>query len=196
MGFVQMDVSLNPAVKDVRVLTFEDRHDCMKCLTVMRQWPQLAGSQLTMGAMPSRVVEEQVRWGGQRAHSLQLAKARGMGAWDHVLVCVGRATAPFSCRFALFGGCVCTLVCERLDSGPALLSTLHHWELFSVQLLLYPTVKHRLAAWSLQHGYDMHTLFIGCLFMMVMVSVLLPLPVCSCRLPQECLHAAAVSSGW
>jgi hypothetical protein len=61
VGFVQMDVSLNPAVKDVRVLTFEDRHDCMKCLTVMRQWQQMAGAKLSMGAMQSGQIEQQIR---------------------------------------------------------------------------------------------------------------------------------------
>lgn len=61
VGFVQMDISLNPNVKDVRVLTFEDRHDCMKCLTVLRQWPQMSGAQLTLGAMPSNVVEQEIR---------------------------------------------------------------------------------------------------------------------------------------
>lgn len=57
-----MDISLNPSTKDVRVLTFEDRHDCMKCLTVLRQWPQMAAAQLTMGAMPSNVAEQEIRW--------------------------------------------------------------------------------------------------------------------------------------
>jgi hypothetical protein len=61
VGFVQMDVSLNPAVKDVRVLTFEDRHDCMKCLTVMRQWQQMEGAVLNMGAMQSGQIEQQIR---------------------------------------------------------------------------------------------------------------------------------------
>jgi hypothetical protein len=61
VGFVQMDVSLNPAVKDVRVLTFEDRHDCMKCLSVMRQWQQMAGAKLSMGAMQSGQIEQQIR---------------------------------------------------------------------------------------------------------------------------------------
>jgi hypothetical protein len=61
VGFVQMDVSLNPAIKDVRVLTFEDRHDCMKCLTVMRRWQQMAGAKLSMGAMQSGQIEQQIR---------------------------------------------------------------------------------------------------------------------------------------
>jgi hypothetical protein len=61
VGFVQVDVSLAPAVRDVRVVTFEDRHDCMLCLTVMRQWSQLAGAALSMGAMPSDVVEQELR---------------------------------------------------------------------------------------------------------------------------------------
>jgi hypothetical protein len=61
VGFVQMDVSLNPDVRDVRVLSFEDRHDCMTCLTVLRQWAAMADAQLSMGAMPSAVVEEEIR---------------------------------------------------------------------------------------------------------------------------------------
>lgn len=56
-----MDVSINPDVKDVRVLSFEDRHDCMKCLTVLRQWPEMASAQLSMGAVPSEVVEQEIR---------------------------------------------------------------------------------------------------------------------------------------
>jgi hypothetical protein len=56
-----MDVSINPDVKDVRVLSFEDRHDCMKCLTVLRQWPQMAAVELSMGAVPSSVVEQEIR---------------------------------------------------------------------------------------------------------------------------------------
>jgi hypothetical protein len=59
---VQMDVSINPDVRDVRVLGFEDRHDCMKCLTVLRQWPEMAAVELSMGAVPSEVVEQEIRW--------------------------------------------------------------------------------------------------------------------------------------
>lgn len=61
VGFVQMDVSINPEVKDVKVLSFEDRHDCMKCLTVLRQWPEMAAAELSMGAVPSNVVEQEIR---------------------------------------------------------------------------------------------------------------------------------------
>jgi hypothetical protein len=46
----QLDVSLNPSRRDVRVLTFEDRHDCMHCLTAMRQWPEYAESKLSVSA--------------------------------------------------------------------------------------------------------------------------------------------------
>jgi hypothetical protein len=56
-----MDVSINPDVTDVRVLSFEDRHDCMKCLTVLRQWPEMAAAQLSMGAVTSDVVEQEIR---------------------------------------------------------------------------------------------------------------------------------------
>jgi hypothetical protein len=56
-----MDVSINPEVKDVKVLSFEDRHDCMKCLTVLRQWPEMAAAELSMGAVPSNVVEQEIR---------------------------------------------------------------------------------------------------------------------------------------
>jgi hypothetical protein len=56
-----MDVSLNPDEKDVRVLTFEDRHDCMKCLAVLRLWPGMTNAQLSMGAMSSGVVEQEIR---------------------------------------------------------------------------------------------------------------------------------------
>ena len=62
VGFVQMDVSINPEQRDVRVLSFEDRHDCMKCLTVLRQWPEMQRAQLSMGAVPSAVVEQEIRW--------------------------------------------------------------------------------------------------------------------------------------
>jgi hypothetical protein len=64
VGFVQMDVSINPEQRDVRVLSFEDRHDCMKCLTVLRQWPEMQRAQLSMGAVPSAVVEQEIRWVG------------------------------------------------------------------------------------------------------------------------------------
>eukprot|EP00775_Hariotina_reticulata_P006889 gene6889-7105_t len=73
VGFVQMDVSLNPDDKDVRVLTFEDRHDCMKCLAVLRQWPGMDGAQLSMGAMPSAVVEQEIK----DSYQQQLAMAGG-----------------------------------------------------------------------------------------------------------------------
>ncbi|WIA20168.1 hypothetical protein OEZ85_006016 [Tetradesmus obliquus] len=76
VGFVQMDVSLNPAVKDVRVLTFEDRHDCMRCLSVMRQWQQMQGAVLNMGAMQSGQIEAQIR----DAYEQQLAAAGGDAA--------------------------------------------------------------------------------------------------------------------
>ncbi len=61
VGFVQMDVSLSPSTRDVRVITFEDRHDCMKCLSVLRQWPGMEARELSMGAMPSDVVEAEIR---------------------------------------------------------------------------------------------------------------------------------------
>ncbi|KAF6261133.1 hypothetical protein COO60DRAFT_810691 [Scenedesmus sp. NREL 46B-D3] len=73
VGFVQMDVSLSPGAKDVRVLTFEDRHDCMQCLAVMRRWPQMAAAQLSMGAMQSGQIEAQIR----EAYEQQLAAAGG-----------------------------------------------------------------------------------------------------------------------
>jgi hypothetical protein len=67
-GFVQVDVSLRPGAKDVRVLTFEDRHDCMHCLAVMAQWPGMSDAQLSMGAMPTAGLEREVRgvWLEQR----------------------------------------------------------------------------------------------------------------------------------
>lgn len=37
VGYVQIDVSLQPERRDVRVVTFEDRHDAMHCLTIMKQ---------------------------------------------------------------------------------------------------------------------------------------------------------------
>lgn len=61
VGFVQADVSLQPGARDVRVLTFEDRHDCMHCLAVMREWPDTAGCLLTMGAMQTATLERDIR---------------------------------------------------------------------------------------------------------------------------------------
>lgn len=60
-GFVQLDVSLSDDARDVRVITFEDRHDCMMCLAVLRAWPDMAGAALSMGAMPTAVVETEIR---------------------------------------------------------------------------------------------------------------------------------------
>ena len=54
-------MSLNPDVKDVRVVAFEDRHDCMHCLTVLSQWPELSSAQLSVGAMPTQSVEAEIR---------------------------------------------------------------------------------------------------------------------------------------
>lgn len=73
VGFVQMDVSINPEVKDVRVLSFEDRHDCMKCLTVLRQWPEMVSAQLSVGAVQSDVVEQEIRWAAAAAAGCFLA---------------------------------------------------------------------------------------------------------------------------
>ena len=73
VGFVQVDVSLAAGIKDVRVLTFEDRHDCMHCLAVMREWPETAGAELTMGAMPTATLEADIRaaWLEQHAAAIQ-----------------------------------------------------------------------------------------------------------------------------
>jgi hypothetical protein len=68
VGFVQADVSLKAGVRDVRVLTFEDRHDCMHCLTVMREWPEAQGCLLSLGAMQTATLERDIReaWLEQR----------------------------------------------------------------------------------------------------------------------------------
>ncbi|KAI8473721.1 MAG: hypothetical protein J3K34DRAFT_164424 [Monoraphidium minutum] len=73
VGFVQADVALRPGARDVRVITFEDRHDCMHCLAVMRQWPATAGCSLTLGAMATATLERDIRtaWLEQRQQAQQ-----------------------------------------------------------------------------------------------------------------------------
>lgn len=55
-----MDVSLNPSKKDVRVITFEDRHDCMHCVTVMRQWPEYEACEFDVGMMPTHSITQEL----------------------------------------------------------------------------------------------------------------------------------------
>jgi hypothetical protein len=61
VGFLQVNVSLDPAGRDMRIVAFEDRHDCMHCCTVMAQWPRLAGASVSMGAMPTSAIESEIR---------------------------------------------------------------------------------------------------------------------------------------
>ena len=77
VGFVQFDVSMRAGATDVRVLAFEDRHDCAHCLAVMREWPDVAGCVLTVGGMPTSSVEADIReaWLEQRRQ----AEARRWG---------------------------------------------------------------------------------------------------------------------
>jgi hypothetical protein len=75
-----MDVSLNPSRKDVRVLTFEDRHDCMHCLTMMQQWPPYASAQLSMGMMPTDRIEQELRdsYAMRRAMNASVSEPAGV----------------------------------------------------------------------------------------------------------------------
>uniref|UniRef100_A0A7S3QN50 Uncharacterized protein n=1 Tax=Dunaliella tertiolecta TaxID=3047 RepID=A0A7S3QN50_DUNTE len=74
-GFVQLDVSLSPDTRDVRVVTFEDRHDCMHCLTIMKQWPEYEGLDLNVHALQTKFLEEQV----QKAWLEQVEAAESTG---------------------------------------------------------------------------------------------------------------------
>lgn len=83
VGFLQVDVSLRSGVRDVRVLTFEDRHDCMHCLAMMRGWPEVGGAALSMGAMATRSLEADIRaaWLAQHsaAEAARWGEDRGVG---------------------------------------------------------------------------------------------------------------------
>ncbi len=55
-----MDVSLNPDRRDVRVITFEDRHDCMHCIAIMQAWPQYSDSRLSLAMVATHSLEQEV----------------------------------------------------------------------------------------------------------------------------------------
>ena len=48
------------SLQDMRVLTFEDRHDCMHCLTLLHQWPQYEYHKLEMAIMRTEVLEAEI----------------------------------------------------------------------------------------------------------------------------------------
>ncbi|GAX74857.1 hypothetical protein CEUSTIGMA_g2303.t1 [Chlamydomonas eustigma] len=61
MGFVQLDVSLNQDVKDMRVLAFEDRHDAIHCMAVLKQWPEYDWCDMSVNMLPTQTIEEDIR---------------------------------------------------------------------------------------------------------------------------------------
>ncbi|KAG2498212.1 hypothetical protein HYH03_003963 [Edaphochlamys debaryana] len=60
VGFVQVNVSLNAARRDMRVLAFEDRADCTACLTLLAQWPQYEGVEPRLSMMPTATLMDQL----------------------------------------------------------------------------------------------------------------------------------------
>ncbi|KXZ43607.1 hypothetical protein GPECTOR_85g337 [Gonium pectorale] len=60
VGFMQVNVSLNDARRDMRVLAFEDRADCTACLTLLAQWPEYAGTEPRLSMMPTATLMQQL----------------------------------------------------------------------------------------------------------------------------------------
>jgi hypothetical protein len=105
MGFVSMNVSLNPAQPDVRVLAFEDHHDAMHCCAVMMQFPEYSGAHLSVGMIATEFVEQELVRGVDMGEDIRgivvfrkgkLLLKVGMGMGDFIQSVVFQAAAQLS----------------------------------------------------------------------------------------------------
>lgn len=69
VGFLQLDVSLNPSPsrKDLRVVAFEDRHDCAHAAAVMHLWPEYSHCEFDVGVMPTSAIQSELEASFERA---------------------------------------------------------------------------------------------------------------------------------
>ncbi|GFH24374.1 uncharacterized protein HaLaN_22159, partial [Haematococcus lacustris] len=89
-GLLQLDTSMDPEVlnlvalpgcsRDVRVVMFEDHHDCMHCITIMRQWPEFEWHNLQLRTMPTRTIEAELvqAWRTQVAEGAKASRPAGV----------------------------------------------------------------------------------------------------------------------
>lgn len=57
----QLDVSLGDSPRDARVLCFEDRHDCVHCLAILKQWPEYDWCKFSVAGMSTTNLEQELR---------------------------------------------------------------------------------------------------------------------------------------
>eukprot|EP00198_Chlamydomonas_reinhardtii_P009583 XP_001698920.1 predicted protein [Chlamydomonas reinhardtii] len=61
MGFLQVNVSLSPDRRDMRVLAFADRADATAAISLLAAWPQYAGTDPRLSIMPTATIMQQLK---------------------------------------------------------------------------------------------------------------------------------------
>eukprot|EP00198_Chlamydomonas_reinhardtii_P009582 XP_001698919.1 predicted protein [Chlamydomonas reinhardtii] len=61
IGFLQVNVSLSPDRRDMRVLAFADRADATAAISLLAAWPQYAGTDPRLSIMPTATIMQQLK---------------------------------------------------------------------------------------------------------------------------------------